>query len=522
MKSKYKKTKTKTKKHTTTKIHLKTKRKHTKTLIHQFGSGEIIDQQFTSCYDDNIKKVMAAIEQYSGKHTIDSILATEFVDNQTSPFRREIAKSFIDNTLYITLAEVYDIVGQLIDNAYSELNNDDVIYLYSGMPEKSSYFLSVMALHHIKLKSYKEPVFIKSIDFDVIQESPLLMLDDVSYSGSQLSTQLKAIYYSQVYTKRANPPNIYILLIALNDVSKKLLSEVPSSARTDSTGKIYIDHLKPSPFKLIYLKDRLYKPLISILGIERFVYLKLLFAPWLCLDMNAGIELPCVSLYLDSKIADPVSTFTTTLIYGQIPPSNIDFSYFIESIENGGGSECLIDLEPTESARLLQETTPELKTHANCISLTKLIKRFITLDVTDKPSNIITFKPFINTCKSNTLLQDLINNEHVKQLDYLVFMIPQDCYINNDCSISYDVVKEYLLQKNYLVKQKYQVTSEKTNKLVTRTRLTPSEDGLHISDLHQQITSLKCPYSWYKKGPLQMICTMRGGNKKTRRNHIYT
>jgi hypothetical protein len=492
--------------------------------IKQKGGNTYIDTDFLRCYDDNLRKVMSAIEEYSGKHSIDTVLANEFIENQTSPIRREAAKNLIDNTIYITLQEVYDIIGNLIDIVYPNFNSNDTIYLYSGMPEKSGYFFSVIALNHIRKKGYKEPIFLKKLTdecFDNISDSPIIILDDVSYSGSQLSEQLKSIYYSRMYIKESPnyPPNIYILLVALNDISKKMLSEVPSSKNITSS-KIYIDPYKESPFKLIYLEDRLYKSLISILGIEKFIYLKMLFAPWLCLDDNA-LCLPPVSLYLDSKIADPVSTFTTTLIYGQIPPSNVDFSFFIKVIHDGGLKGKLYDIPQELKTRLLNELSAEFKSENSNSSdflIEKIIKNFIKLDVQDKPSNEILFKPFINTCNSNPSLIEIIEDESIKKLNYLIFMLPQDCFTKKNCSIDFAAIEDYIIylkENGYFVSKDYEV-KDNTGKISKKPRITTHDGNLPTMEIHKKITSVKCPISWYKKGPFKMECTSLVGGKKNK------
>lgn len=512
-----------------TKCMFKIKNKSKK--MNQKGGTDYVDTDFLRCYDTNLIKVMDAMNEYSGKHSIDLELANEFINNQTSPVRREAAKNLIDNTIYITLQEVYDIVGELIDIFYREFNSNDnnsnnTIYLYSGKPEKSGYFLCIIALNHIKQKGYKEPVFVKHLNdefFDFINESPLIILDDVSYSGSQLSEQLKSIYYSRIYIKNAdNPPNIYVLLIALNEFSKHELSKVPSSKRITARGNIYIDPLKDTPFKLIYLEDRLYKPLISVLGFEKFFYLKLMFAPWLCFDDDTG-HLPVVSLYLDSKIADPVSTFTTTLTYGQIPPSNIDLSFFINQISDEDvASKVNLNNFP-EKEMLVNELSSEFKNEKR-ILIENLINNFINLDVADKHSDVILFRPFINMCNMNPALIDIIQDKSIQKLDYMIFMIPQECFTKSNCSMEQFVIQNYiehLKQNGYFVSKEYEV-KDKSGKISKKPKITTSDGNLPTMEIHKKITSIKCPVSWYKNGPFKMSCiNFVGGKNKSRRHCKY-
>jgi hypothetical protein len=486
----------------------------------QKGGNNYIDQDFERCYDENLERVMNAIREYSGKHSIDHEKAREFIDRQTSPIRREAAQNLVENTIYITLEEIFIIIGELIErlyNTYNFNNIEDNIYMYTGKIDKSTYFLCVLALYHIKEKGYKKPIFVKemtNIFFDDIRLSPLIILDDFSYSGSQLADQLNYIYHERMYVVPPpnEPPNIHILLIGLNDISKKRLSKVPSERRKVLRSGTMLNYKlsTDSPFKLLYLEDRLYRPLISILGIEKFTYMTLLFSPWIYGASGSGLGLPHVSLYLDSKIADPVSTFTTTLIYGQIPPSDVNFQYFIDN--DCYPNDLIENLESDEINRLLSELPEEFK-YNNKLSSQKLIKNFIKLDSenTDRRSDRITFNPFINTCSQNSIINEIIHDENISTLDYLIFMIPQECFnIKDVCSFDNELIKYYLIEKNYIIEGRGRTGKD-----------TFTEEGLSILEYHNKITQVKCPISWYKKGPFEMVCisnnTYGGKKNRTRR-----
>jgi hypothetical protein len=160
---------------------------------------EGIDNNYYYCYEDNIKKILNAIKKYSGKHNININKAELFINSQVSNIRRQAAKDIIDNTIYITLQEVGDIIEELILKLYNkyELNKYKNIYIYCGMENTSFYFMSIMGLYYIRKHKLKEPTnFIKTYThevFDYIGKDPIIMIDDASYSGSQLSNLLKNI-----------------------------------------------------------------------------------------------------------------------------------------------------------------------------------------------------------------------------------------------------------------------------------------------------------------------------------------
>jgi len=482
--------KTKTKKTKTNKT--KTKKTKTKTKTKKINNhyktnkkGGSYDDKFLNCFDENLKKIEDAIQTFSGKHSIDTKIANEFISSQISPIRRQAAEDLVNNTIYITLDEISNIIGKLIDKLYLEfqdINNSDKIYLVTGNIKKSSYFLSVLALKYIKVKQYKEPYkFIEVLTpelFEEIGNNPIIMIDDVSYTGSQLSDQLNQIYYDMVVMKKKSPPNIYLLLAALNDISKQKLSIVPSSKFKNR----FYENFIPSPFKLLYLNERLYQALIYKLGIERYLTMTLLFSTF-----SAVNYVPYVSIYLDHKMADDVSTFKTTLSYGQIIPNNINFNKLINndvlmfdtSYKEFDGEMINQLLNTFNEDNRTNFSANHFKTIGSYI-LEKLVQQDEKYKDKDGVSHL-TFKPFINICNTNPKLLENISDNEVVDFDYFLFIIPEGCLEgNNNCSIdsagidSYKYLENKDLNKNIIISNK--------------------------------IHSFKCPETWYKNGEFEMRC----------------
>ena len=468
-----------------TRKHNRRTRKHHKKFKYKGGVGDFLDTNFLKCYPKNLTKVFSAIQHFSGTHSINQENASRFINEQLTDIRKHAARDLIENTVYITLQETSEIVEQLIIRLYNEynLNEAETIYFYSGMPSKSFYFLSILALYYIKKNGFKEPThFIKDLKsseiFKEIGNAPLIILDDVSYSGSQLSKMLNSIYFDLVMVKKQNAPNIFILLTGLNDFSKARLEKVPTKITIRGTELNFV----PTPFKLIFLPDRLYRPLINIIGIERYFYVNIFFSIF-----TPGV--PIVSTYLDHKIADAVSTYKKALTYGPIIPSNFDLSKFFTTVDDSHFYEFIAEndidisnlVDDFNSTNGTTFTTTNLQ-YLNEFLVNKLMKS--EEEIIDKQSMpYIQFRPFINGCKDNQQLIANINDPEIINLDYLLFMAPDDC-IKGPCKSLKSIMAttlEEIVENSQISKQK----------------------AIEISD---RINNFSCPESWYKSGEFQMTC----------------
>jgi hypothetical protein len=462
------------------------------------------NETFNTNYDLNLKKINKVVLSTSGKHSIFHENAKKFVSKQSSELRRKTAKNLIGNTIYITLKEIDEIIKELVLKVYMEDTVKDAkcILWYCGKKDKSSYFLSVLALKHIRILGLQEPIFTDSISN--IGGYPYIILDDVSYSGIQMEGQLNEIYKKAIDDGQPTP-NVHLLLIALNEFSLKKLSFVKTIVKpieldseeyhkllkieigdnkkssvvtritNEFVGKIQreLNYYKTknykyeyitSPFKIHYLEGRLYPSLLDKLGLKEYVHLLFMFSPWTLIHFT-----PMVSIYLDHKIADINSTFTTTLTYGPIvPDSHVEnFSDLISELYDEG-------IITTSGINKILNSVNQPNVDMDYII--KIIDEFKSIDKIDKPNTGLSFYPLITNC-SNEL--DLV----VSQLEYLEFMVPNGCVdAETDCEIGDD---EY--QINYYLQKLVDNKSIKITK-----------------ELNKKIHGNKCPSSWYKKGDYQM------------------
>ena len=431
----------------------------------------------------------------------------------------------IDNTIYITLEEIDDIIKKLVVKLfeYPNIQNSTTIYVVTGAIEKSSYFMSVLFLKHIKENSTytlnKNFIFISNIaDRLVISDNndPIIMIDDMSYSGSQMSALLNKIYFDTVITKKFAEPNIYILLAGLNQVSLSKLSKVPTS----KAGKTSYAEFIPSPFKLLYLEERLYKPMLYTLGFERYLNLLFLFSPF-----TSDAYLPIVSIYLDHKLADTVSTFTTALLYGPIIPNNVN----VDLISPQDASDDPVEFDDfnlmyDDKTKLTSLLTNLNETNNTAFSLTQfneigwfVLKKFITNDIPDRPGNAyMSFKPFINNCNQDAQLRLNIADPEIIKFNYLGFMLPEDCLIGN-CGVHDNLLTRYKTINKLIIERltpvKYANMLKKTTQEIEEENIKITENNILIQQkldkyvrISNKINSYRCPRTWYKNGEFKMTC----------------
>lgn len=444
---------------------------------------------FEDDYNDNIRKILTAIEMTSGRHQIDEESATNFINNQISPVRRQAARDLIENTEYITLEEISRTIEQLIIRIYEE--NDfnrttEPIYFVSESPNKSNYFLTVLGLFYIRQKNYREPIIIDELNdevLDTIGSNPIVILDDVSYSGSQLGDRMDNIYYNRVVKKELAVPKIFILLAGLNNFSLRRLSRVPSKILRSN---MYCDYIE-SPFTLIYMPDKLYEPLLLKIGIERYSYVNLFFSPY-----TKGRN-PFVSIYLDHKVADAVSTYLKALVYGPIVPANYNYQEFFG--ENFNDKMEFIgfpsDLTKDEKNILLSKfdeengTTIRMDKNITYNLANHMLEKLKTLDIIDdeyRGLNHLTFSPFITSCKDDPLLISNINDPEIINFNYSLFIVSSKDELPVPGKRP-DGNQYYTLE----IEKEEGLTREKT------------------LEINKKIESFRCPVSWYKEGELMMV-----------------
>ena len=157
-----------------------------------------INAKFLEDYANYLPQIANIIEKHSGKHAINLEKAQQWIDAQPTETSQNAARNIIKHTIYVTLKETEELVFNLINNNYrqiTESNPGKKIHFFVGEYNKSNYWLSILALKHIKELNLTEPTYYCksvmsahiSLDFDDI----LIYFDDMSYSGGQIYHMLE-------------------------------------------------------------------------------------------------------------------------------------------------------------------------------------------------------------------------------------------------------------------------------------------------------------------------------------------
>ncbi len=322
----------------------------------------------------------------SGKLTLNEENIAIFTTRQCSEIRNQAAKDLIDCTIYVTLDDIFLILEERIEELMKNINNSSnskPIAFITGDKKKSSYFITHIAYDIIMHNKYTELIPEVVIDNINLYEELLLenkyrfiMFDDISYSGSQLTQILYNIYYDFCFKKNIDI-QLYVCLLYTNTLSYKKLSVVPKRKLRKS-----FDNYIETPFKIICGKPL--PTIVEKIGIKRTINLLLFFSPFLLYTIK-----PYISIYLDIKIADAVSTFKFALQYGPIIPTDYlkdNENNILESI-GSNINDNIIDLTD--------------RTIVNKIQLYDYVKNIIKTEQAETQIDNPIYLPLINNCESN-------------------------------------------------------------------------------------------------------------------------
>lgn len=241
---------------------------------------------------------------------------------------------------------------------------------------------------------------------------------------------------------------------------------------------------------LNYLQNRVYPSLKDQVGLDMFIKILILFAPSMD-NMLRGF--PIVALYLDHKIADEVSTFKTTLMYGPAPVFNKNYFrqiiFFCENVDYSGSYDFLNDV---------------IRVSTELIEMTE----------NDSPQMDVNFLPLINNCHPDIELLKQINYFalHTNEEDFIEFLKKR-----MKISVDYHDVQEYLQSiKNVL--------SIIGHQPINISLESPADVPNNMDDIVSNIFNLKrmcakneCPKPFYKNGNNKMACdSVRVGGRKNK------
>lgn len=360
---------------------------------------------FYANYDNNIARIFEIRERISGTHYIDKDRAELWIDSQLNESRRLAARLLIDNTYYVTFNQVFEYVRDLIIRIYEDIGtfNPDVC-LYIGSKTKSYYFMSVIAIYFIRSLGYTDPEIINT--FSMKLNKPLIIIDDMSYTGIQASKMFRMI-------KTTN--KVYLGLIGASETAAIFLKNIGY--------ELYVENIYPH--------------LRNVVGPERFVDISYYFSPFAEGDT-------CISIYFDHKIADELSTFMKVLMYGPVLPCNLNY-YFedIDLVANGGVQSTIIEPDYdssqwTDKDRLIQHESEIARNNELDVMLEYLEQLKEIDNKCDYSQNNISFIPFIKGCE-----QLPFDVEIIKYMPYSLFMMSNNYLGGNIKLIRYKKLIRY-------------------------------------------------------------------------------
>lgn len=361
--------------------------------------------------DNIIKKIFKDIKYKSGRFRLDKNNTTQFIEGQCSKIRRQAAKDLIDSTIYLSLNDIFKLIEERVDMLDQQLKleeNRENIAMIVGKKTGSSYFISHIALHFIR-KKYPHlipKIYLNLLNNQHIQDYTIVLFDDISYSGSQISQFLNSIYYhyhttTQKAIRNGNQDiqkvaNIYVCLLRATKFAYYNLTHVPISVINLRSGGILYNEYVESPFKIIC--GELLKSFYETIGIQRTLCLYIFFAPLLLGQLR-----PVVSLYSDIKIADSLSTFKFALQYGPIIPSDYIKKYYdyfsnIQIILSENDLSVLRNIDELDEFKNLDDRDRKIRKRI-CAELGTLIKDLHKNEKMDKDVKTPQYFPLISNCK---------------------------------------------------------------------------------------------------------------------------
>lgn len=399
------------------------------------------DPQFASFFQEHNEALLQTMFAISGKHAIHPQKADEWVQAQKTPLKRKVAQHLLENTTYVPFHTYFNGIGKLVRDHYPTITRGArTIRLFVSRPKKSYYFSAVIALHFIRKYGFREPdVFLHTIEASHFTDEPILIFDDMAYSGSQMSDWLTRMYKGSIPNYRswvdqdvllnAPKPNIHVLVYGVNSHSHRRLTQI-TNVYTTVRGKREMQTL-PSPFPVYYVKKF---PLLYEKDVSMYLLVNYFFSPYLKGN-------PPLAVYFDHKIADDVSTYANVFMHGPVIPASYAASAealdrHVQEFTDLFGEFLSIDNRTTETllgSELAGTTIQDLRT---------VLESHRDQDPEDPTDTRIQFAPFVEGCFPSgkpvrSFLGTAVDPDWAKQLEdmtYDEFLYPYEILLGTNTS----------------------------------------------------------------------------------------
>jgi hypothetical protein len=214
---------------------------------------------------------------------------------------KEIAQEFINITTYISYEKFIEVLYKCIDEMidFMKLNNKKILQFYisdeieTSYIHKSSYWIISHIKKYIKLSSSEfDIIIIDKIDDKDNKDNYIIIADDASYSGSQISEIIENLNGKSL--------NFYFLIPF---ISTKALNLFKQSLIENGFNEV-INYSSKSSFIM--------KPIYELMDIENIIKLFKYYT-------EKGTNINQYPIYFDHKVADNYSSFPLIYSYGVIP-----------------------------------------------------------------------------------------------------------------------------------------------------------------------------------------------------------
>lgn len=242
------------------------------------------------------------LSKESGVHAPDSHKLELWVNSQVSERRRKAARALADNLNYFSFDDVRNMCKKITKEIYKKNIPNDKELIWFGVDfGKSGMFIAALCYHYAAEMGLRLPF--RMFDFVIpngavdFSKSVLMCFDDMSYSGSQMSTRLGII--REQIKKKGIPlesTDIRVGFISVSETANNILQRVHPST--------------------LFVSGAVIPSLKKALGTQQ----------WIDCIVYFSLYHPDNFTFFEHKLADDISTFLKVFKYGLVPPANITFS----------------------------------------------------------------------------------------------------------------------------------------------------------------------------------------------------
>ncbi len=299
---------------------------------------------FMRDYEKHIQTILA---MPSGTHRVNPEKLEDWIESQQSQTRRDVARALSKHIVYITHREVIGRCKDLVNQFYTQYLPKQgleapTVVLFTHRRGKSGYMVALLFYYWVQQLGFQVPTVMVDELYPHLIKDPncvFAYVDDMSYSGSQLSQILSSFAIVPSYIEKIPYPKFWIGFVAMTRYAQQHIATIapfreshisrnqvknivaknpdiaPQNIRSVQNRIQGIEHIKiQNPFTVY--ASRIIPSLRAQMGDEMFVAAHLFF--------NSE-PADCI-VYFDHKVADSPSTFMKVLVFGPVPAVNALFA----------------------------------------------------------------------------------------------------------------------------------------------------------------------------------------------------